>query len=125
MNKTIKRGAQIVSATLLLSPLAAFAAGGASNLGGLLNMVNSIVQFLIPMVIALGVLYFLWSVFSYIGAGDDEEKRKAARGKMIYGVIAIFVMVSLWGLVNFIGGTLGLDSTAQAGPSYTVPSIAI
>src|SRR3989344_8302108 len=60
------------------------------------------------IVIAIGLITFLWGVVQYITAGADEEKRGAARNMMLYGIIGLFVMVSVWGLVYFLGTLLGI-----------------
>jgi len=60
------------------------------------------------MVIAIAVIIFLWGVVSYITAGADEEKRATARSLMIYGIIGLFVMVSVWGLVAVLGRTFNV-----------------
>ena len=70
-----------------------------------LNVLNSIV----PALIAAAVTFFLWSVLKYINSGDNAEVRAQARALMIYGVIAIFVMVSLWGFVNVLVEALNLN----------------
>ena len=77
----------------------------------LITQVDAIIASLTPVVIAAAVVYFLWGVLQFVSAGDDAEKRKAAQGRMIHGVIAIFVMVSLWGLVGLLSNTLGLNGS--------------
>ena len=32
---------------------------------------------------------------------------------MIWGVIALFVMVSIWGIIAFLGEVIGLDETKK------------
>ncbi len=70
---------------------------------------------IIPFVIGLGVLLFLIGVVQYVSSGDNEEQREASRNMMIYGIIAIFVMVSVWGIVKILSTTFGFD--------YTMPSL--
>ena len=66
--------------------------------------------YIIPLIIALAVLVFIWGVLKYVISKDDDTK-KEARGVMIWGIIAIFVMVSVWGLVNLLGNTFSLDKS--------------
>ena len=61
------------------------------------------------IIIAIGLITFLWGVVQYITAGADEEKRATARYVMLYGVIGLFVMVSVWGLVYFLADIVGVD----------------
>ncbi len=98
------------SVAALSAPFMALAVTTATNV---LTKVQDILDIVIPIVITLALIYFLWGVASYIMSSGDEEKRKEARNVMIWGIIALFVMVSVWGLVRFIGNTfdIGQDQT--------------
>ena len=39
----------------------------------------------------------------------DEKGREEGKSRMIWGIIGLFVIVSMWGLVRFVGETLGVD----------------
>ncbi|MBI5816856.1 MAG: hypothetical protein HZB09_00305 [Candidatus Yonathbacteria bacterium] len=98
-----------------------------NSLSDLLGVFSTIINALMPFIVALAVLYFVWGVFQFVASAGDETARGAGRDKMIYGIIGIFVMVSVWGLVNLLGGTFGLSGTAQfnqggAGQTPTVPT---
>ncbi len=96
----------------------------AQGIGGIFNLLqqaNDLINRLIPFVIALTVLIFLWGVFKFVIAGADGDARKEAQGYMIWGVIALFVMVSVWGLVNILIRTFSLDTTAPPAPQLPVP----
>ena len=84
-----------------------------NNIGDIIDIVGDWVTALIPILIALGLLFFLWNLVKFMFAGADEEKRKESRGMMVYGIIFLFVMVSVWGLVGFLGDILGIDAVAQ------------
>jgi len=58
----------------------------------------------------LGVLFFIWGLAFYILSAADEEKKKEGRNIMVWGVVALFVMVSVWGLVNLLQNTLEIKS---------------
>lgn len=75
--------------------------------------ISVVVKPLVVLLLALAVLVFLWGIVTYIKNLDNEEKRSTGRMMMIYGIIALFVMVSVWGLVNILVGTFGLDNSTQ------------
>lgn len=104
----------------VISPGVAFAAQ-ANSLSDVLTTINGFVQPLITFAIALAVLFFLYGLLQYVTAGDDPEKQKNGRSKMIYGVVVIFVMVSVWGLVNLLSGTFSTKNTQQ--PAPVVPTL--
>ena len=80
------------------------------------QLLNSIV----PVLIALGVVYFVWGVISYVVSNDEEAKQKG-RNRIIYGVIGLAVIIGLWGLVNLLRNTFGLNN--QQG--VTLPTVPI
>jgi hypothetical protein len=89
-------------------------AAGAQGFGSLDNALDTLTDWLndlIPLMIGIAVVVFLWGVLKYVMAGDDAEKRKSGGALMAYGVLAIFVMVSVWGLVNILVDTFNLDNT--------------
>ncbi|MFA4975683.1 MAG: hypothetical protein WC839_03815 [Candidatus Paceibacterota bacterium] len=63
----------------------------------------------IPLIFILTVVVFIWGVVQYV-INDNEESKKA-KGKMfmIYGIIGLTVMVGMWGLVNIVGNTFGVE----------------
>lgn len=88
---------------IITSPLLAFA-----QLGGTRtffeNAYDLVRDILIPLVFTLALLFFFWGVAKYIwSAGDKEEGKKI----MVWGVIALFVMSTIWGILYFIGQEIG------------------
>lgn len=66
---------------------------------------------LIPLLITLSITLFIVGVIKYIANGDEAAQREEGRKYMIYGIIALFVMVSIWGLVGIIQGTFGVGNS--------------
>ena len=57
-------------------------------------------RFLITTAISLAVLYFMWGVLQYVLAADSVEERKKSRDVILWGVFAIFIIVSMWAIVG-------------------------
>lgn len=91
-------------------PALAFAQGSVTDADSLFALVNDILNKILPIIIAIAVIYFVYNAFMYMIAADEDRKGEA-KSKMIYGVIALFVMVSVWGLVAVLSGTFGFDQT--------------
>jgi hypothetical protein len=71
-----------------------------------LDIIN---RFLIPIAFSLALLYFFYGVAKYIrSAGSDKDE---GRKIMVWGVVALFVMSSVWGLVYFIRSEFGIINT--------------
>lgn len=88
-----------------------------SSIGSILGTISNIFNILIPMLITLGVIYFIWGVITYI-IGKDEEAKEKGRTIMIYGIIGLFAIIAMWGLVRvltntFLGGDAGSITNDQ------------
>lgn len=69
-------------------------------IGGILNVI-------IPVLITLGVVYVIYGVIKYATAKESGEQEEA-RKTIISGIIALFVIVSIWGLVAILNSTFGI-----------------
>lgn len=113
----------IVFLTLVVLPSFVLATGGcppedpfcteglgssATELGGLIVKIHDLLNSVIPLLVALGIFYFVWGVVNYVIA-DDEEAKKSGRDRIVSGVIGLAVIVSLWGLVDIVVNTFDLD----------------
>ena len=87
-----------------------FAAGAVESINDLFNVTEDIINKLAPLLIAIAVIILLIGIINYIRAGDDEEKRTKGKNEMLYGIIGLFVMVSIWGLVAILSGTFNLST---------------
>ncbi|MDE2058094.1 MAG: hypothetical protein KGI78_04625, partial [Patescibacteria group bacterium] len=71
-----------------------------TSLVGILN------AYIVPAIFALIVLAFVWGAAKYFIIEGDEGAREHGRQLVLWGVIAIVVLVSLWGIVNILLSTL-------------------
>jgi hypothetical protein len=84
-----------------------------TNLTQLVTSIGNIVNLLIPIMFALALLGFFYGLVMYIFGKEDNKDQ--AKKTMIWGVIALFVMAAVWGLVKFIGDAVGVNQ--DAGPA--------
>jgi hypothetical protein len=84
---------------------------GAVTILDTLNLVNTVLNALVPIIISLALVMFFWGLVMYIVQLGNEEKRKEAMQLMIWGVIAIFVMVSIWGIIRLLQSTFKVTSS--------------
>ena len=94
-----------VSLFSLLLPRFAFAQNltFSSLVDSLVGLINTIV----PVLIGLSLLAVIFGVLKMMIRADNKEERKKGKDRIIYGIIGLFVIVSVWGLVNFVRETLG------------------
>lgn len=93
-------------------PLVSFAAiGNIADVGSfIINIINNV---LVPVLFAVAFIVFLWGAFNtfILGANSDDVKDKG-KSLMLWGLIGFFVMVSIWGLVNILTGTVNFSNTS-------------
>lgn len=114
---------KIISTVLFLIPGAAFAQSLA-QINTLATGVGGIVNTLIPIVMLMAVLVFFWGLVKYIASASDEANKESGKTLMIWGMIALFVMVALWGILGWVQNNLGLTGTvvSSAPPAFVVPT---
>ena len=66
---------------------------------------------LFPFVIALAVLYYVFTAFQLVQNAENESKRKQYQESLFWGVIFIAVMVSIWALVALVTNTIGTSGS--------------
>ena len=103
----------------MLLPILAFAQVVADFTTFLTNIQGTINK-IIPVIIAITVLVFIWGVANYIMNAGDEEKRKEARQFIIWGMVGFVIMVGIWGLINVFVSAFGLGT---GGSTITAPKV--
>ena len=84
------------------------ATGNPQGIDGIICKVIGTMGVIFSLLLALAVLYFVWGVVQYVTAGGDEEKSAAGKKTMMYAIIALAVLVGVYGLILLVTGYLGL-----------------
>ena len=109
--KKVSAAVALISVGAIMFPIVAFAIVSQPNLNYftlLGNQIIAVLRLLIPIVFSLAVIYFFWGLAKFILAAGDEEARAAGKQIMLWGVVAIFVMASVYGLVTLLGSIVGV-----------------
>jgi hypothetical protein len=104
----MKKVVKIVAGSLWALPFMAFAQN-VNYISNLIDDAKGLLDQLVVLLIALAVVWFIWNVIKYTMSEDEEGKGKA-KSQMIWGIIAIAVIVSIWGLVAILQGIFGVGS---------------
>ena len=64
---------------------------------------------IIAIMFAVATAYFFYGVAAYIWNPDNEEMRDKGKISMFWGVIGMFIMVTVFGILRFIIDTTGAD----------------
>ncbi len=103
-------GASLLPVLLLLITFPVPALAAVNDFGSLVALFIGMIKTLVPLIVGLTLLYFMWGIFQLV-VSNSEDSRKEAVGVITYGVVSLFVMISIWGLVSiltstFFGGSL-------------------
>ena len=86
----------------------------------LVNILLFINNVLIPFIIGMGFLFFVWGMFRYfILGGADEEKKAQGRSLMVFATLGFVIIIIFFGVINLITSSTGLSGERVNG----IPSV--
>ncbi len=88
------------------------------DIPGLFIMFLRFMNGLSAFIITLTLLFFIWGIFKLIFYGKDSKERAEAKGYIVWGLIALAVMVSIWGLVNLLLSTFNFGTPRTVIPEF-------
>jgi len=69
------------------------------------NIVNPIIY----LMMAVALVSFLWGVLQYVGKGDDAESRSTGARHMLWGIIGLFIMFGVFGIIHIVLNTFSIN----------------
>jgi hypothetical protein len=86
-----------------------FDPGGGAVGTFLANVISFINGILIPFLLGIGFLIFVWGIFRYfIAGGADEEARDKGKSLIVYSVLGFVLILIFWGIVNIVANATGI-----------------
>jgi hypothetical protein len=80
--------------------------GNINNITDFINFFTcTIMRAVLPLLVGLAVAGFVYGIVKYFLNPENEEKRKEGKTFMLWGVIALFIIVSIWSLVGILSGS--------------------
>lgn len=81
-------------------------------------------EVLIPFIIGIGFLVFVWGMFQYfIAGGANDESREKGRKLMINATLGFVVIIIFFGVINLLTSSTGLEGDSlKYIPEVTVPA---
>lgn len=119
----MKKALAFTTFAAFAAPMFALAAiNNISDVGSFI--INTIQNILVPVLFAIAFIVFLWGAFNtFILGANSEDVKDKGKNLMLWGLIGFFVMVSVWGLVNILTGTISFGN--NAGPSGGTPKTGV
>ena len=69
-------------------------------------IIDNVVSPLLMLAFAIAIVVFVWGVVQMLIHGDDPDARIKGRNHMLAGIIGFVIMLSAWGIVEFIADTI-------------------
>jgi succinate dehydrogenase/fumarate reductase cytochrome b subunit len=83
-------------------PGVVLAANMPTDFKGLIGIFIDLIKAIIPVLSGIALLVFFWGISKFIlnaGGGKEQEE---AKNTMFWGVVALFLMVSFWGIIRML-----------------------
>ncbi len=85
-----------------------------SPVAGFVGRVNEFVlNPLIIMMFAVALLFFLYGVVEFIMNSDKSDERELGKNHIIWGVVGMFIMFSVYAILRMIENTFGITHNAN------------
>jgi len=93
--------------------------GNTSVQGFLVDILKLFNTTIIPLIFAIGIFFFIWNAARYfVFQGSTEAGQDQAKRLMLYGIAALVIMLSLWGVVNMVSGAFGIGRGTPICPDF-------
>ena len=76
---------------------------------------------LVSVIIGLALIYFLWGLVKFISASGDESEVTKGKEAMLWGIIALFVMISIQGIVYLVADSLEISGGGKPSDTFVEP----
>lgn len=82
-----------------------------ASMSTLINSIERVViNPLILLVFTLALVYFIYGVMQFVLNPTNEEIRKSGKSHMLWGLVGLFIMIAVFGIMRLILNTLGVNS---------------
>jgi uncharacterized membrane-anchored protein len=79
----------------------------------IINAIAYVVGLVIPILIGVALIFFFLGLVQYI-RNAGEKGHDQGKKTMIAGITALFIMVSVWGIIAFAQSALGVRGNANS-----------
>ncbi len=104
---------------MALLPLCAFAAGNTSIQSQLIVFLGFVNNVLVPLIFSIAFLFLIWGFAKFfIFKGSTEEGRDSGKRLLLYGVLGLVIMISIWGIVRMAMGAFDINKSSVPCPDF-------
>lgn len=99
---------KIIAGGALVFPVFGFAATFKDAVASVVNVSG----LLIPLLFSFALAWFIWGIVDFIRAADNPEQRKKGKQRILWGILAITVMVGYLGFTSIFTQTFFNQGTS-------------
>jgi len=81
--------------------------------------VGGLFTILTPVLVAIALAVFIWGLVIFIAKSGEDKAREEGKNKMIWGIVALFVIVAVVGIVELLITIFGVGT----GSGLTPPAL--
>jgi len=107
---------------ILLALFPSFSFAALDGLRGLMNSSLDLINLGIRILFALAMAFFFWGLAQFILKSGDVKLREEGKNRMVWGILALFVMASIYGILAFVGNLVGINPNSS-GANITPSSV--
>jgi len=86
-----------------------------NNINDVSDRFTSILNTATVLIVSVAVIWIIINVVIYLVGGKDSEKRHEGLMRIVWGIVGLFVIISIWGLVSILKNSFGTNNTASQG----------
>jgi hypothetical protein len=79
------------------------------DIQNLIVTITDILYMLIPIVAGIALLVFFYGLAKFVLKVGDGADLQQGRALMLWGIIGLFFMFAVWGIVEFVGDAFGIQ----------------
>ena len=98
---------RLLTLFFVFTPMLALAAP--QNFQELVNLFLDLINAIIPVIVGLSILVFFRGLALFIWSAGDSANHEKGKSIMIWGLVGLFVMFSVWSILRFAYGDFGFS----------------
>ncbi|MEK7480229.1 MAG: hypothetical protein AAB665_02990 [Patescibacteria group bacterium] len=111
----MKKILRVATLSIVLFPALAYAAP--KNFSELAKLMVDLIEGATVVMMVFGLVMYLWGMAVNIPEFGDEKGAEKRKSFFFWGIIVLFLMVSIWGILRLLETTLFGDISAKPAPS--------
>jgi len=74
--------------------------GGGVSCAGVVDNIIAVIDAIIPILVMVALIIFFVGLIQYISQSGDAHAHGKSKGLILWGLVALFVLMSLWGILE-------------------------